>query len=211
MKVSLMFLVVLMLLVSGLALAEEVLMVNELGEVKLVKKPEQLRPLNEAERMAMENPGQEVPVNFSIDSYKRIDFWHVVPIKEYTEVLVFKNNKLQAISKIGVIEGQPEVAYYIIFCLVVIGLMLISNMFMAICKNISDETAVAAAVAAAATATVAFVVATTTAFAATATAAVVAAVAAAAVAFVILTNDNVKAYWIFSSIFYILMGLALFI
>ncbi|MEK7653326.1 MAG: hypothetical protein AAB358_02520 [Patescibacteria group bacterium] len=198
MMARLSLLAVLMLTVSGIAKAESMLKINKSGEVVSAEVPEEWRPLTEAEIEAVNNPGQEVPICLPA-VLERVDFWHVAPLQKYEKTVVFKDGRIQAITKAGAIEGKPKIASYVVFCLIAVGLMLWSNL-LAMTRGNSMALAVFAVVFAAFAALVA--AAAVVAFAA---AAAVAAFAAAA------TNDTPKAYLVLSLVFYALIGMAVFI
>jgi len=200
MKTSLGFLAVLMLSALWLP-AKEVPMINKSGEVKFVEKHEEFRPLTEEETIAMENPGQEVPVNLFISNCRRVGFWHIVRVKSYNTVVVFEDGKIQTVSKAGTIDGEPEFAIYVLFCLVAVTFMFISNRLMWR-GNIGDAAFAAFAAFAALAAIAAFAVA---AFAA------LALIASAFAAFAFAASHFIKIRWICFVFFCILIVMAMFV
>ncbi len=189
--------------------AEQTPMVNEAGEIKLIEEPGKWRPLNEAEEKAFENPGREIPVNIHDKGYKKTDFWHIAPVKEYSEIIVFGDGKMQTISKAGAIEGQPEFAFYVLFYLAAIIFLAISNILTVVIGRAAFNTF--AALAAVLAALAAVLVPTPASVAPIALAAALAAVLAALAAASDDIERNIKLYWIYSFIFYILTVAAMFV
>lgn len=128
MKAYLIFLSVIVLSASATAETKEVMLINETGEVKLMEPPQTWHPLSQEQTTALNNPGQEVPINTLISGSKRIDFWHLAVTEKYNQVVVFKDGKITTISKIGMTESEPQIVIYVVLCLIAIGSMLISNL-----------------------------------------------------------------------------------
>lgn len=211
---------------QGISEAEEVLQINEVGEVKTIEQEEGLRSLTKSETKAFNNPGQEVPTGPRVIILHKLDFWHVVPMATYGQVVVFSDGAIQTISKDIIVDGQQSVfALYIVFFLVAIGCMIISNIIKWRSKDGGDSSVfVVFATAVAFTFAVVgcyFAVANAfiaNAFVPIAVAAFVAAFAIAfatavanAFAFAVDNNLNSKAYWIASLVFYICAAVAIFI
>ena len=210
MRIQLVLPIMLMLLISGLAQAEEVPVVNGVGEVSIVEKPKDSRFLSQEEMMAFANPGQEIPINSHTIGYRKADFWHLMTIKEYSEVLVFADGKIQTIPKTGTIDGQLIVAIYMVFCLVTIVLMAMSDLFMVGSK--SDTNTFASFVFA----TFAFVTTIFTFFATAtvfvfATLAVLVSLVFAFIIVVTVDKNNTKVYWVCSFVFYVSIVIAMLI
>jgi len=221
MKIYMMFLAVFMAIAS--AVAEKVPMINESGLVNLMETPETWRPLSEEERQAMDNPGQEVPINISPEIYKRVDFWHHVLISKYDEVVIFADGQIKTIAKNGTLDGPPKFASYIIVCFIVMGLMLISNLIIKN-KNIyiffpggALTTFPTATLVTFAALTTSLTIFSTVISAFAACTAILAFFAACAAFFTVLVACDAKffkyskVYWISSLLFYALIGLTIFI
>lgn len=201
-KLVLIIVITLVVLLSLSALAEEVKVVTQSGEIKLIEQVENTHPITPEEERAEKNPGQEIPIGgFSI-KYNKVDFLHITLTKTYTQVLVFKDSRIQIINKVFIVEGKPFFAFSVACCLVAIGCMLLSTLFMLVGK---DNVATFAAFAAAAVSIFA-VIAPAAAAAAAAVAVIVAAIAFAAIAVA-----NNRLYWIASILFCICIITAMFI
>jgi len=204
MRFRLVILVVLMTSFSSLS-AKEVLVLNGDGVVVSVKQVDEPRPLNLDEIKAYENPGQEIPTGDFTTRFERVDFFHLRPILEYSQVVVFKDNKIQTFSKQNIVEQKIQLAPHVMFGLVAIVLMSLSNIIAIIAMNTSSVAKYFAFASIAAF--FAFVIAAMAVFAALAVAffALSAAIAAFAALAAAIVGDDIKIYWTLSIIFYLLM------
>ncbi len=180
-------------LVVSSAFAGEVLMINqETGEVQ-VEKSSPLRPANAFQQEAYKNPGTEVPV-WSRSSLQFSNFFWGQIVKTATNVVIYRDEKIQSLTKEMKEGGDIFFLWYKIFLILAELAMIVSNILFK-----RGNTAVAAAAFAAASA-----VAAASAFAFGAAVAVAAASAFGA------ADDRLK-YWILSGIFYVMAGLAIFV
>ena len=179
--------------------------VNNNGEVRVVTDDSEVwRNITEQEAAAIARPGEEIPTDLRLSGNERDGFFHIIPVSQYTKVVVFADNRIQVLEKTGEVRGERKFAVYVTFCLISVLLMLISNTVMWRARKDSVAAAVAAvAVAAAAVAAAAVAVAVVA-----VAVAVVAAVAAAAVA---ADTSNKKLYLACAVIYYVAMAVALFI
>jgi len=202
-KVFSIFALVLVVSVSATSIAEQIPMINGSGEVVLMDQPENWYPLTNEQKMAMDNPGQEVPVGDYNTTYEKIDFWHVAKVKTYHEVAVYNNGKIQTIAKDVVEKSNPQLSLYKVFCLISILCMVVFNtIYIKYDLNENITAADTAAVAAAAFTALTALAAAFTAFTALAVVAVVVAATA---------DSNPKAVKYASLVFYILMTIVFFI
>ncbi|MEK7590040.1 MAG: hypothetical protein AAB475_02185 [Patescibacteria group bacterium] len=103
------------------------MMVDEEGNIHHIEQQQQLRELSDEERTAVET-GKEVPIISYIRS-ERSDFFHIIKIKGYEEVVdvVLSNGKLNTITKGGEMFGEEEIAIHVIACIVAIVFMIAVN------------------------------------------------------------------------------------
>jgi hypothetical protein len=187
--------------------AGERMQINERGEIR----NSFWRDLTAVEQAAVNNPGQEVPVDLQATGWERTDFFHAVPISSYTRVVVYENGILATRDKAGETRGQKELYNHRFWIILAIAMMVVSNL-MIIWQGLKDAAAALTATAAAVAATVAAYAATAAAtvvvvVAAAATVAAAAATVAAAVA--VAVADDVKTYKEAVAVFYTLAALAL--
>lgn len=132
--------VALMLLASISANAEKVLMKDQNGTVKEMEPPAIWTQLTAEETSARTNPGKEIPAGPCLSvSCRRVDFFHIVKIRQYGKVIVFNNNRLQTIDKKVDIEDESEIfCFLVVFCLIGVCCMVFSNLS-AIIKGCSTD------------------------------------------------------------------------
>ena len=190
------------------AVFAEQIMVNEDGEAWLINDAHQWEVASEAEVQAYQHPGVEVPVDLRTGKPKKVDFFHYVPVQEYSEVIVWNGEKFQTIKKEGEEYGEPKLAGHIILLLVAVIFMALSNVAVRVSQEI--PTLLAATV----TIPAIFVAATVsmrTGFSTIAFIAFIAAVFAflASVLIIIIDFGNEGEYKMLSTIFYFLSFLSI--
>lgn len=189
-------------LVVSSAFAGEVLMINqETGEVQ-VEKSSPLRPANAFQQEAYKNPGTEVPV-WSRSSLQFSNFFWGQIVKTATNVVIYRDEKIQSLTKEVKEGGEIFFLWYKIFLILAELAMIVSNILF---KRGNTASASAFAAAAAVASAVASAVAV-----AVAVAAASAVTVAAASAFAFGAADDRLKYWILSGIFYVMAGLAIFV
>jgi len=109
------------------AVFAEQIMVNEDGEAWLINDAHQWEVASEAEVQAYQHPGVEVPVDLRTGKPKKVDFFHYVPVQEYSEVIVWNGEKFQTIKKEGEEYGEPKLAWHIILLLTAVIFMALSS------------------------------------------------------------------------------------
>lgn len=171
--------------------------VNQKGEVRFVETENEWRKVTEEEKLAIESPGKEIPINFKNET-ERVSFFYFLIKKQSNEAVVFRDGKLETIEKLTEGGGEKQLVVYIIFLLLAILLMAISNFFYAK-SNSNSVTMVFAAIAFLFTA-FSFI-----------TFAAAASLAASFVALLAAAVDDNKKYQLFIVIFYIAAIIALFI
>lgn len=190
--------------------AEQKMMVNEDGEVWLIDHTHQWEVASEAEMRAYQHPGVEVPVELRAGKVKKVDFFHCIHILKYSEVIVWDGKKFQTIKKVGEEYGGLRLAWHLVFLLITIIFMAISNI--ATKADRISLIAAASALGAFTTALAVFTAFITFAFAnTTLTAFVTLAAAAALIAYIAEAFNNKRKYKIFSTIFYILSFIAIIV
>lgn len=167
------------------------------GEVRSVEVNRSAwRGLTKVELEAHKNPGIEQPVDPTVVRLGRPSFFRVVPITSHTKVAVYDGTVIKTLDKAGEKSGEERFAWYILFCLVAVVFMGISNIL--IKKGKTDAVAALVALVALAAAVVVLAAA-----AVVLVAVLVAALAAFAAAFVAVLVADRKVYWFFVVVFYI--------
>lgn len=187
------------------ATASERTEVNGRGEVRVVNTDVEVwRDLTKEEVFAVASPGKEIPADIKVSTSERDGFFHNISISKYTKVVVFADNRIQTLEKTGEIRGERTLAIYVIFCLISVFFMLISNIVKWLARKDVFAAVAAAAVAVVFAAVAAVVFATV--------AAAVFTVVAVAAALVAITDARDKRpYAVCAAVYYAAMAVALFI
>ncbi|MBU2542830.1 hypothetical protein KJ785_04710 [Patescibacteria group bacterium] len=159
------------------------------------------RGLTKVEQKAHNNPGVEQPVDSKVVWLDRPSFFWVVPITSHTQVVVYDGTMIKTLDNAGEKSGEERFAWYILFCLVAVVFMGISNILMK--KGKTDAFAALVAAFAALVVAAAALVALVATAAATTVVALVALVVAFAAALVAAFAADRKVYRFFVAVFYI--------
>ncbi len=118
---------IIILLGPILALAQEKtweLLINECGEV-CDPQTGIKRPQNDQEKMAIANPNRFIPINLKIIEYEKENFFYTIPVKVYSEVMVFSNGKLKITQRTSRIAGERTYSDSLGLSLFIIGVIII--------------------------------------------------------------------------------------
>ena len=199
--------VVLCAFFSSVAFSAERIEVNDKGEIRTTHVDvDTWRPLTKEENQAIKNPGREIPIDLHRERIERADFFHYNPTNKYTRIVIYENGILITKSKAGEMREEERINVYVVFLLIAIIFMAISNIVTKITIRKNSEF----------TTTAAFAIATTTTFAIAAAIAadfaafVALSALAAAGAYIVIVNEK-KWYIAFSVLFYVFAVIALFI
>jgi hypothetical protein len=101
-------------------------MINKAGEVMMQQKSD-WRPLNQEEKEAFKNPGQEVLVGCGSISFERAGFWYYSFLRTCDKAIIFKDGKIHTITKNSVVKSERILRLWSVFALTAIFFMIVSN------------------------------------------------------------------------------------
>ena len=145
-RIVLTILIALIVIVSAQASAKTILETNQDGDIRLVKKDcwnvlsvnisKEAEKYPEAVKEAYKNSEEEIPVE-SKKSVKMDGLFHYIIYSEYNEIVVYDNNKISVIDldKIVETQGESKFAFFIVFMLLAIIFIAISNFFISKTKK----------------------------------------------------------------------------